>query len=201
MFVMTELLYLKRIYPKLTSLFEFTGEVNTKSEIHNNLAHKVAEIVVGQMLSGAAANTICSRINDAIHEKTVQYPHELSVETLRNCGLSFSKIRTIHEFGQQYRETPKRFDTWLHLEYGPLKKEICSFWGLSEWTAEMLAISHYGHTDIYPAADGTIQRAEKLVRIHLDEDFDPTKGSPFRTYLAKCLWASIDDGFWIDRKK
>lgn len=74
--------------------------------------------------------------------------------------------------------------------------EVRKHWGLSDWTAEMLAIFHFGHGDVFPSADGTIKRAVGLVRNHIDPDSDPELARPHRTTLAHALWASIDCGYW-----
>ena len=159
----------------------------------------VVKIVVAQMLSGAAARTIYERLSAARNRTGLAGSWMLPEKKLLSCGLSARKARAIREFAAAYHENMARIESWPRLGHGELVREVSSFWGLSSWTADMLAIFHFGHEDVFPMTDGSIKRA-------LDEagkTFGVSKSavavnavSPFRTHLALYLWKSLDTNYW-----
>jgi DNA-3-methyladenine glycosylase II len=123
----------------------------------------------------------------------------LSAEDLIECGLSKAKTRAIIEFGGYYSSRPTEIEAWSGLPVEDLRREVTSFWGLSDWSADILAISHFGHPDVFPKNDTTLQRA---IRMAIDayglkpSDWKIEEVRPFRTYLALYLWRSVDMKFW-----
>lgn len=166
------------------------------------LPDAVVKIVVGQMLSTTAANTIYARLCDLAADGESGETWNLSHDEMRSVGLSGRKIRTIHEFAQVLRDDPERIESWVSLSYDDLKRDVCSFWGLSQWSADMLAIFHLGHTDVFPTGDGTIKRS--MQELHsagaIEDTFDGSDASPHRTLLALAFWKFIDDGVFQNVK-
>jgi DNA-3-methyladenine glycosylase II len=177
-------------------MFDAVGFVAAPDRGTSHLPEAVATIVTGQMLSNAAAAAIVKRLFQAGVECGADELFDIPEDKLLSCGLSRRKVRSIKEFGEVYRRTPNKFNEWSCLSYEELRAEVRQHWGLSDWTAEMLAIFHFGNGDVFPRADGTIKRAVCLVQTHLDPDFDPDLARPHRTALARMLWASIDCGYW-----
>ena len=110
--------------------------------------------------------------------------------------MSRGKIRSIHEFSHRYRDDPNRYEAWRTMSFEDLKVEVDEIWGVSNWTAEMLAMFYFGNTDLFPIGDLAVNRGVDLVRLHLDPEFDPDHGQPYRTLLARCIWRSFDVNFW-----
>lgn len=157
------------------------------------LEEAVVEIIVGQMLSGAAADTIYRRLQCLATERSLLGTYQLSMEALRAAGVSSFKAKAISEFAVTFEQDPERFKSWSTLSYDELVIDVSKLWGLSNWSASILALSHFGMIDVWPAEDGSIQRAVKRVRANLDPDFDHVKGSPYRSYLARYFWAALDN--------
>ena len=70
---------------------------------------------------------------------------------------------------------------------------------MGDWTASILALFYVGHEDVFPAGDGSLQRAiTALQRIGTKRSrrykFDPERAQPFRSYLALYLWQALDTG-------
>ncbi|MEO0344108.1 MAG: hypothetical protein AAF198_11795 [Pseudomonadota bacterium] len=193
--------YLEGVYPKLIPLFDAVGPLQPPVRHAMPLSEAVVNIVTGQMLSNIAAAAIVKRVRSAGQECGAHELFAIPEADLRRCGLSRRKIRSIKEFGVVFEDDPNRFAAWPELPYEDLRLEVRKHWGLSDWTAEMLAIFHFGHDDVFPSADGTIKRAVGLIECHLDPDFDPDFARPHRTTLARALWASIDRGFWNELSK
>jgi len=109
--------------------------------------------------------------------------------------MSNGKCRTIEEFRTAYLIDPDPIDSWSALSYEELLTEVQGFWGMSHWTASILALFHFAHEDIFPNSDASLQKAAKLIEIQYPKNFlDPEACRPYRSYLALALWAGLDSG-------
>lgn len=189
--------HLRLVYPILGDVFDAVGPVDLPKPFAGTVADAVVRVVVGQMLSRKAAQSIRGRVVAASEELSM-VPWRLPETVLRSCGLSGAKIKTIHAFGADYDKDPVAIEAWRCLAYPDLCRAVGGFWGLSRWTSSMLAIFYFGHDDVFPATDGTILRAVGLIEKHLldGKSFDSAPASPFGTHLAMTLWNSVDNGFW-----
>jgi DNA-3-methyladenine glycosylase II len=177
------------VLPKIESL-----PVLTKRNVA--IPEAVVRVVVGQMLSTRAAETIYCRLSQSAIDLSCS-TWELPFYALREAGLSQAKCRTIVEFATAFSQEPARFERWANMEATALMADIMKFWGMSKWTASILAIFHFGHEDVYPVGDGSLVRAvEILCRNHNADPsfFDPSLASPYRSYLALYFWRGLDTG-------
>lgn len=154
-----------------------------------HLADAVVRVVVGQMLSAQAARTIFCRLSSLASQRQVG-TWELSPKQLRSCGLSIAKTRTISEFGYALRRAPTMLDEWRSMDAEQLIGTINGFWGMSDWTASILALFYLGHEDVFPIGDGSLMRAlQYLARTPRERHstLDPERARPYRSYLALYL--------------
>lgn len=187
--------HLKEAFPYLSAMFALTGEVLlVRSREDRSISEAVVRIIAGQMLSGPAAETIYGRLQAKARELRLSGTHLLPGDAIRDCGLSNAKARAIAEFSDAFRRTPERFERWAEMDYPSLRKDVTSLWGLSDWSASIIALAHFGLPDVWPAADGSIQKACRLIQA-VHGSFDPVTASPFRSYLARSLWAGLDSGY------
>lgn len=184
-----------KAYPGLDS---WLNRIETPeiSPTEQNLPDALVKIIIGQMLSTKAASTISERLYDLAVENGNKQVWSLTHSEMRSVGLSRRKIRTIQEFSQVMNDDPERIASWPELSHSELRREVCSFWGLSKWSADMLAIFQFGQTDVFPIEDGTIKRAiQELVAVDaVKNSFDGSDASPHRSLLALALWKMVDDG-------
>jgi DNA-3-methyladenine glycosylase II len=189
--------HIKSVLPLVAPIVEATGPVALPRGGETPLWVAVPKIIVGQMLSGHVADVIYARVQKAIEEQAVPYAWKLPVAQLRACGVSSRKIRTLQAFGSTYQSQPSIAVQWPQLPYDELRDQVGKIWGLGEWSASMLAIFHFGHEDVFPHSDGSLLRAlrilSKFQNVPIDE-FDTSKASPYRTYLALHLWKALDQG-------
>lgn len=185
--------HLCRAYPALASVFWQVGCPSPISRSERALPVSVVKIVVGQMLSGPSADTIYCRLEQEYLKQGLEGPHLLTNEFLRSAGLSAAKARAVQDFASEYVMNPGRFQAWEHHTYDELRKDVTQLWGLSSWSASILALSHFGMLDVWPSEDGSIQRAVKKIHASFQPDFVPDQGAPFRSYLAKMLWSALDN--------
>lgn len=154
----------------------------------------VVQCVVGQMLSRSAANTICNRLLLRAKEIGVVGAWALGVDELKACGLSHRKAKTIHEFATLYDQDPERFESWRFMSDEELFSDVKRIWGLSDWTASMLAIFHFAAEDVFPKSDGSIRRAMMRMQQQNRESLIPDHAAPYRSYLALYVWRALDSG-------
>ncbi|MXP09611.1 DNA-3-methyladenine glycosylase family protein [Pseudoblastomonas halimionae] len=188
-------------YPALLSIFEELGPPEVIKRSSQPLPVSVVKIVVGQMLSGAAAATIYRRLEKLYLEEGIEGPHLLKDKSLRSAGLSTAKTKAIRGFADAHAREPERFEAWKRCSYDELKKDATRLWGLSSWSASILALSHFGMTDVWPSEDGSIQRAVRIIRQSIEPEFQADKAAPYRTYLAKMLWAALDNSLLTDQPR
>lgn len=186
--------HLQRSYPELRDLLELIPRekliLQGKDE---NVLHSVIYTICGQMLSAKAAETIFERIVAACPNRDIENIFILKDDKLREAGFSKQKTRTVREI-ESYINTNGTLENWSTLEGERLVAEISSIWGLSHWSARILALSHFGLPDIYPVGDGTLEKVERKIQAayYPAGHFDISKAKPFRSYLARAMWALYD---------
>ena len=151
----------------------------------------VSKIVIGQMLSRKAASTIIDRMESLAAKEDKLEIALLSEEEMRSCGISNSKAKAIKLFAEQYFNDEERYESWRNLDSSKLFSEVNQHWGLSHWSASMLAIFYFGFEDVYPVNDGSIKRITGLLE-QKGITFEPVKAAPYRSYLALYLWEMLD---------
>jgi DNA-3-methyladenine glycosylase II len=187
-------------FPAFEPLLDRIGLIPELSRSRESVPEAVVRIVISQMLSGQAADTIYSRVTVEARRRQLTGSWLLGDAALRASGVSGRKIRTIRQFRNAYRKNKATIDGWKRLTTEALFEEVASFWGMSHWTASMLAIFHFAHEDVFPHSDGSLTRAVKLcaelgvwdARMH--GTFEPLRAAPFRSYLALYLWRALDGG-------
>ncbi len=188
--------HLVECYPEAAWAFPVSHLIPRLKPRDGSLAEAVVEAVVGQMLSGKAADTIYGRLCALRTTRHLSGTWELGATDLRACGLSRSKTRTIIEFGDALKDKPSLVEDWRVLPSDEMIKQVKGFWGMSDWTGATLALFHLGHEDVFPKGDGSLTRALTAIakRNRRRRLLDPRKATPYRSYLALYLWKALDNG-------
>lgn len=159
------------------------------------IAEAVTKIVIGQMLSRTAADTIYSRVIKARSRHRVKGSWQLPETELLACGLSQRKVRTIREFAAYYECCPAEVEAWRNLGQSELREAVSKHWGLSSWSADMLAIFYFAMPDIFPENDGTIIRVRQTLEQHYTTGpLEAESARPYRTTFTRYMWALLDHG-------
>jgi DNA-3-methyladenine glycosylase II len=178
-------------FPNLIDYFLAIPSVGEIKPSNSTVINAVTEIIVSQMLSRKAAGTIIHRAESLAIKRDKNEIALLSPEEMRSCGISSSKAKAIKLFAEHYYSDVEKFENWRNLDGSRLFYEVNKHWGLSHWTASMLAIFYFGLEDVYPVNDGSIKRVTRI----LEQEgitFDPEKAAPYRSYLALYLWEMLD---------
>ncbi|MFO1185394.1 MAG: DNA-3-methyladenine glycosylase 2 family protein [Bauldia sp.] len=154
----------------------------------------LAQVVVSQQLSAAAATTIWTRLVqqlDPVDEHSIAAAEE---SELRAAGLSRPKIRTLKALSHACRS-----GLMLHeLADRPaetLRAALTAVTGIGPWTADIYLLFCLGHPDIFPVGDLALQNAAQLA-LGLPERPGPARlaeesarWTPWRGVAARLLWA------------
>ena len=190
-------IHIRTELPALAALIDATGEIALPTMSSEPVADALVRIVAGQMLSQLAAKSIINRIKNAAERQGCGTLCQLPVTELRRCGLSERKAKTISLIAGIAEAEPERLEAWRALPFEDLRGEVSLVWGLSDWSASVLAIFHFGQPDVFPMSDGSLIRAIRLVerRVpHVGDRLKHEAAAPFRSYLALTLWAALDKG-------
>ncbi len=187
--------YLAVAYPQLSTLLQKVPTLELLKPQPTPIPEAVSRVVVGQMLSRTAADKIYDRLVgrqiSCGHEGVWQLPES----ELLGCGLSRRKVRTIREFAAYYDSNPYKVEAWRALDYQELSAAVSEHWGLSRWSADMLAIFYFAMPDVFPESDGSILRVCQILEsCYSMEPIDPELARPFRSMLARYMWALLDCG-------
>jgi DNA-3-methyladenine glycosylase II len=148
--------------------------------------------IASQQLSSKAADTIIARVKKAaggsINPARIS---KLEDHELRECGLSFAKIRSIREFTHAVNSKVIRFHTFPSLSNAEISEQLTAIWGIGRWTVEMFLIFHLGRLDLWPVGDLAVRRGwEKIHR--LSEQIAPKDlevlGEQFAGYQSVVAW-------------
>jgi len=191
--------YFISIYPEHANLFLSLEKITKLKPSVIPLPEAIVKVITGQMLSGAAANTIYKRISLLREKQSLEGSWQLDFESLKKCGLSSSKANSIIEFGIYLDNDSKKIDYWRHLTNDDLYNEIKKFRGLGEWSAAIVSIFYLGRADIFPKGDSSLNKVISYLTssgklINSNYFFDVTKAMPYRSYLALYLWKALDEG-------
>ena len=152
-------------------------------------------IVVGQQVSTASAAAILGRVEAAVRPLAAETFAAIPDDTLRACGLSAMKIRTLRAAAEAARTGTLPFATLPGRPAAEVRALLTAVPGIGPWTAEIFLLFCLGHADAWPAGDLAIQEA---VRILLDLPTRPgaadteaigARWMPYRGAAAYLLWA------------
>lgn len=184
----------KQIIRSIPNLSAYLVKLQIIEPLHQkdiSVLGSISRIVIGQMLSRKASSTIIHRAESLAAKEGKCEIALLSAEEMRSCGISSSKAKAIMLFAEQYFNDVNRYENWRNLDSARLFAEVNKHWGLSHWTASMLAIFYFGFEDVYPMNDGSIKRITSLLA-EKGITFEPEKAEPYRSYLALYLWEMLD---------
>jgi DNA-3-methyladenine glycosylase II len=170
-------------------------------ESSDELFRDIVWTIIGQQLSGKAADTIFERFKGHFKgaiitpEAILQMPEK----TMRASGLSGAKSRAIKDLSFKVKNGEVNIDRLPSMSDDDVLYELLKVKGIGPWTAEMVLMFSLGRTDVFSPGDLVLRKglmslyrwrnlpsAEKIAKF-------TKKWSPYRTYAARILW-KIEDG-------
>lgn len=172
----------------------------------------LVDAIVQQQLSLKAAATIFERIKKALGGKvTPERILRKKDETLRACGLSYSKIKYIKDLSSRVSAKGRSSAGRKNGEHLDLSKmdmlpdekvmeELIEVKGIGRWTAEMFLMFALARADIFPVDDLGIRNGMAKLKPSFAKaseaqvaKFAEAHWKPFRTIASWYIWRSLEN--------
>ncbi len=162
------------------------------------LYEELVESIIGQQLSGKAADTIFKRFLALFNNKfpTPEKLIKTSDEKLRSAGMSYSKASYIKNIAKAFADGALDIKILREMNDEDVKKELTKIKGVGNWTAEMTLIFTLKREDVFSLGDAGLRRAIKnLYKIEKEKDILQLSETwkPKRSYACWYLWQSLDN--------
>ncbi len=185
--------------PILNKLVKKYGAPNNFKDRTEFLYEELVESIIGQQLSGKAADTIFKRFLALYKNSKFPTPEELletDVEKLRSAGMSYSKASYIKNIARAFKNGDLDIKILRKMSDEDVKKELTKIKGVGNWTAEMTLIFTLKREDVFSLGDAGLRRAIKnLYNLEKDKDILKLteKWKPKRSFACWYLWKSLDN--------
>jgi len=162
--------------------------------VRNNEFKTIIKIIVEQMLSVSAANSIYNRLEILSCGISPEFLLDADTETLRGIGLSFQKIKYCKNIAQAVKDNLFSFQNFETMSNEEIFKKLTLIKGIGEWTANIYLLSALQRIDIWPIGDHALAMALQKYK-NLSEY--PSKKAkkeignlyaPYRTIAALIFW-------------
>lgn len=189
--------------PKLARLMKERGPIHPDRDRRAGRPDPytaLARAICGQQLSTKAAATIWSRVEELFDGvPTPEQVIETDPQTLRDAGLSWSKVSYFRDLAERVRDGDLDLGSLPELDDEEVIAELTAIKGVGRWTAEMFLIFHLGRPDILSTGDLGLRNGAQLAH-GLDEPPTPAelqemgeRWSPHRTLASLYLWRALDN--------
>lgn len=157
--------------------------------------------IVGQQLSGKAADSIYMRFEDMFPQKkvTAEGISRRTEHELRGVGMSYAKARALLDYADKYLKKEIHFRNVHNRTNEEIQEMLLSIKGVGPWTTEMFLMFALGREDVFSPKDLGLQKGIQKVysmRTRPDEkkvEQLSKKWSPYRTYASIVLWHAVDN--------
>jgi len=164
----------------------------------NDYFNSLCRIIIGQQLSGKAANSIYAKYLLLFSGKpTPKKILEIKVEKLRGAGLSNAKAIYIKNIAKAVSENEFNLKIIDTLSDKEVASELIKIKGVGPWTAEMFLMFTLGREDVFSHGDLGLKKG--IMKVYKIRKVTPkrvekiiSKWSPYKTYGAIALWESLE---------
>lgn len=155
----------------------------------------LVEDIIGQQLSGKAADSIFARFEMLFVEKhmTPERLLKLSDQQIRDAGASWAKVRSLKDLAAQIIRKKINLETLDQLSDDQAIAELIKVKGIGPWTAEMFLIFTLKREDVFSFGDLGLNKAGKKLYRGQRLEAIIKRWSPFRSFGAIALWYSLDN--------
>ena len=148
--------------------------------------------IVGQQLSGKAAETIWKRLETAFAVEP-QVLLNAKPDDLRALGLSWGKVSYIQDLSRFALEGG--LEDIEHLEDALLIERLVKVKGIGVWSVQMYLMFGLGRPDVWPTLDlGVRKGIEKMYGITDKKELEVLgeRFRPFRSHAAWLMWRCLE---------
>jgi DNA-3-methyladenine glycosylase II len=120
----------------------------------------LARGVVGQQISGRAAEAIFGRLQGLIGDRDpARAIAEATDEELRAVGLSGAKMASLRDLAARMLDGRLELDRVNELSDDEARVQLTAVRGIGPWSADIFLLAQLGRPDILPAGDLGVRRA------------------------------------------
>lgn len=166
-----------------------------------DLFRDICWTIIGQQLSGKAADSIFARFEALLPSKKVEPKAilKLSDAEMRSAGLSGAKARAMKSLAEHVLSGELDLASLPSLPDAEVVASLTRVKGIGPWTAEMLLMFSLGRADVFSMGDLVLRK--ELMNLHGWKKLPSEKRvaaalaawSPYRTYAARILWKIADE--------
>lgn len=198
--------YLSNKDKRLKQVFEMVGEISYSPYSDDSYIF-LLDTIIGQMLSNKVADIISKRVHDLCNNVvTPKAIDDLSIETLRSVGVSYSKINYIQNLTNAIINNELILKDLPYEDDSTVFKKITSIRGLGSWSAKMYLIFVLNRQDVLPYEDGAF--LQSYMWLYNTTDIKPNsikkkcqKWSPYSSIVARYLYKALDYGYTKEKFK
>ena len=190
--------HFKKVDPTLhaAALIHDIADVTASADLFRDIVWTI----IGQQLSGKAADTIFGRFELIFPGKKVTPEAILKIHDvkMREAGLSGAKTRAIKSLAENVISGSLDLSALPSLENEAVIAELTKVKGIGPWTAEMLLMFSLGKTDVFSQGDLGLRKGMMILYGLKKMPSERTMKrltapwSPWRTYASRVLWRVAD---------
>lgn len=187
-----EIEYLRNSDDKMKKLIDLVGDIDR--EYITNPFIALVNSIVFQQLAYKAAISIWNRFENLVKDITPQNILNTDDKSLRECGLSKTKINYIKNLSQATIEGELDFKRFEEMTDEEIIEKLIKIKGIGVWTAEMFLIFALNRKNILSFNDLGIRKGlkwlYKMKKEPTKEQFNRIKKkySPYNTLASFYLW-------------
>lgn len=162
------------------------------------LYEELVESIIGQQLSGKAADTIFKRFLAIFNNKFPKFDELLKVdiEKLRGAGMSYGKAGYVKNIALAFKDKIIDIEKIKKMSDDEVIETLTKIKGVGKWTAEMTLIFVLQREDVFSIGDAGLRRAIK--NLYKLEDTKEVlklteKWKPKRSHASWYLWRSLEN--------
>lgn len=170
--------------------------------VHDDGTHFefLARAIVGQQLSGKAAQTIFDRVRALAGRRRLAPGLVLALpdERLRAAGLSRQKLASLRDLATHAQDGRLPVERLHHLDDADILRNLVQVRGIGTWTVQMFLMFRLGRPDVLPVSDlgvrKGVQLAYRLRALPPPRRVETIGASwtPYRTIASWYLWRLLD---------
>lgn len=159
---------------------------------------QLCEDIIGQQLSGKAADTIIGRF-EVLLDNRVTPKRVLAIEDehLRNVGMSWAKAKYVKNIATAFISGQINGGTLHKWDDEAVIEHLSAIKGVGRWTAEMFLLFTLGRENVFSYGDLGLKRGLEKVYGLTKPDKNEVEAivdawSPYKSYGSIALWQSLD---------
>ncbi len=151
--------HLRKNDPKLARIIDKHGVMDFKTS--GEIFESLVESIIGQQVSGYAANAIISRVRalyttGELEPEAIYHTHP---KTLQKAGLSPQKLRYLKDLSRRIVKKELEIEALKELGDDELIEALDPVLGIGPWTVQMLLIFTLGRANVLPVDDLGIRKS------------------------------------------